>query len=53
MTTIEKIDWFEEEKRGDNLLCYPSLEAMETTLDLLLEARIKQLGKHTWLWSFD
>ena len=49
--TLDPLDamvWFEKEQRGDNLLWTPYLEAMETTLDLLLEDRIKRTYKtHT------
>ena len=45
LTEMEKPDWFEEEKIGDNLFLSPSPATMETELDTLLESRIKQQHK--------
>ena len=45
MTPLDDMGWFEEEQRGYNLLWTPLPEAMETALDLLLEARLKRAYK--------
>ena len=42
MNALEKMGWFEEEKIGYNLLWDPSLTAIETTLYLFLEDRLKR-----------
>ena len=41
LTAMEISDWFEEYKIVDNLLWDTSPSAMETVIDLLLEARLK------------
>ena len=41
-TPLDAMGLFEEEQRGDNILWTLSPAAMETALDLLLEARIKR-----------
>ena len=45
LTATETLDRFGEEKKGDNLLWDPSTATMETTLYLLLEARLKKPHK--------
>ena len=45
MNPLETMVWFEKDKRGDNLLWYPSPATMQIVLYLLLEARLKKTHK--------
>ena len=45
LTSMQTSDWFEEDKRGDNLIWDTSPAAMGTVLYLTLEASLKRLHK--------